>query len=213
MKHYEHRIAGDKTVKDWVDMRELLRQNPTRSDLWGQAFDIFYKRIHTRYLEPIEDIVADDKMKGEGFAIMTIVCSLIEALEATWQGEKYTTKLDHELAAYEYNRSRRKFVSFLVNRPPFRDVFDRPLAEAFYKNIRCALLHEAETNEDWFIRVDNPMSFYECTNGQHIIDRNRFVDALRNYLHWYRKRLLSDAERQAAFVRKMNSICGLDMEF
>jgi hypothetical protein len=53
---------------------------------WETAFqDYFLDRIQLRYLAPIELLQQLDAKQGEGFAIVSIHCSLIEFLESTFK--------------------------------------------------------------------------------------------------------------------------------
>jgi len=209
------RIAGNKTVGDWKDIRNQIRNNPNSLDLWNKAFDFFQARLETRYFKPIRDIKNNDAYNGEGFAIVTILCSLIEFLETTWNGEVYRYHKDKkQLRQHEYRESKQKFLSFLVTKPPFNKVFkSENLAFDFYKNVRCGLLHEASTKGDWTIRADNETEFYELRDGEKVIDREIFEERIREYLEFYKKQLLNQGNLKKAFIRKMNNIADLDIYF
>ena len=165
------KIAGKKTVLDWKNLRDRIRQNPNNTDIWSEAYCLLDERLQTRYFKPINDIKRNGEFKGEGFSITTILCSLVEFLESTYTGEVYRYCKDDQLKLYEYNRSKGKFTSFLENRYPFNETFTKSnnLALGFYTNIRCGLLHEASTKSDWIIRVDNLSNFYKYKDGKHSI--------------------------------------------
>lgn len=209
------RIAGFKTVSDWKDLRNNIRINPDDQNLWNKAYDLFEERLETRYFKPIRDIKNNDKQNGEGFSIVTVLCSLIEFLETTWSGEIYRYCNDSQLQSSEYNRSKLKFISFFENRPPFDSVFTSTngLAQEFYENVRCGLLHEASTKLNWIIRVDNQNEFYEFRDREHVIDRNIFEKRIKEYLKYYKTQLLNHANLQNAFVRKMNGVAGLEIDY
>lgn len=209
------RIAGDKTVADWKDLRERIRINYNDTKLWDEAWSIFEGRLQTRYFKPIKDIKDNDTCNGEGFSIMAILCSLIEFLESTYTGEIYKYCQDHQLQKFEYNRSKQKFVSFLEQRPPINLIFNRTngLATEFYEMVRCGLLHEASTKGNWTIRVDNNTEFYELHSGEKVIDRNKFEDKIKEYLEYYKTELFSSLDLQNAFIRKMNNIADLKINF
>jgi len=208
------KIAGNKSVKDWKILRNKLRDNFDIS-LWQEAYDFFEIRLNTRYFKPINAIKGQDKYMGEGFSITAILCSLIEFLETTWTGEKYKFCRDNELKDFEYNKSREKFISFLENRPPFSNVFSNKddLALQFYQNVRCGLLHEASTKLNWIIRTDNNTEFYEFRDGEHVIDRELFEIKIKEFLKHYKTKLFENIPLQNAFIRKMNSISGLELNF
>lgn len=98
------RIAGRKTCEQW---REFIDKEKDEV-FWQTAYnDYFYKRLETRYLNPIkaiensffsttEESKTEESKKegngegnGEGFSIMAILCTLVEFLEATRQGKEY----------------------------------------------------------------------------------------------------------------------------
>jgi len=164
------KISGNKTVKDWKVIREKLKQSPYDMNQWENAWDFFYHRIDSRYLEPIKRIKKEDKYLGEGFSIMAILCSLIEFLETTWTGEVYKYKKPNKMN-FEYSNSKEKFISFLTQNPPFKDIFNKKLAREFYVNVRCGILHEAQTKKDWIIRIDNGEGkIFELRDGNKVID-------------------------------------------
>jgi hypothetical protein len=209
------RIAGYKTVADWKNLRSRLRVNFNDSELWNEAYDFFEDRLQTRYFKPIKDIKDNDECNGEGFSIVAILCSLVEFLESTYIGEIYRYCADNQLQQYEYNKSKDMFVSFFENRMPFKTVFTSTngLAVQFYKNVRCGLLHEASTKGNWTIRVDNITEFYEFRDGDNVVDRRLFEERIKDYLVFYKSQLLVDKQLQTAFIRKMNDIAGLNINY
>ena len=219
---YQNRLSGSDTVKNWEKLRTKLRRNPKKLKHWKKAYDFLAKRLETRYLKPIRDIRKQGDYNGEGFAIMTLLCSLIEFLEATWQGKVYRHYKDlnegEALKSYEYSNSSRMFTDFLCKKPPFAAVFSRAserksaLAKDFYVKLRCSLLHHASTEGKWLIRVDNENCFYEEREGWRVIDRNKFEKAMKTYLKWYKQQLFHQPKVQEAFIRKMNSLAQVEIE-
>lgn len=112
-------IAGTHTVKEWKTLKAQLDSRPTAA-LWSRAFDEFHEtRINTRYLEPmrvIQEHLQSDL--GEGFAIATLFCSLVEFLESTEQGLKYVHR-NADPTQNEYSNSGDLFAAFLKKRAPF----------------------------------------------------------------------------------------------
>jgi hypothetical protein len=155
------KIAGDKTIKDWQVTKQIL-ENEGTPEKWKQAFeDYFIERLRTRYLEPIRRIQRGDKKEGEGFAIVAIQCSLIEFFQSTWEGKNYKHK--NPKAGLEYNNSSGMFKSFLIGQEPFNAVFtSTTLADSFYSNVRCSILHEARTSGGWRIRANSSKGKKSC---------------------------------------------------
>lgn len=78
------KIAGYKTIKDWVSTSNKLK--PSYNNHWEEAFTFFEKRIYTRYINPINAIINLKKNNGEGFAVVNLQCSLIETIESFISG-------------------------------------------------------------------------------------------------------------------------------
>ncbi len=200
-------IAGRKTVADWNELKASLADF-NNTNLWTTAYNDFYiTRLNDRYLNPIKSIKQDGGYTGEGFSIMTIICSLIEFLETTYQGKNYRYRRngDPQLGPYEYGASVQIFIDFLNNRKPF----NTQDADDFYKNIRCGLLHEARTNGNWTIWGNSGNgTLLKKTANETIIYRDDFFDALLEFINTnYKAVLLSSADRKEAFIRKFDALC------
>lgn len=203
------RIAGQKTAADWRALKGRL-EGCNGSAIWEQAFkDFFKERLDSRYFEPIRALEGMGKDTGEGFAIVTLHCSLIEFLASTLEGKTYRCRRngDPPLGEFEYSNSREMFVQFLRSRHPFGKMFaENGAAEDFYASVRCGLLHEARTKGGWRIRV--------CASVCQAIDadtkvvyRDKMQAAFDQFVNRYEKQLSTDAELQRAFIRKFDSLC------
>lgn len=200
-------IAGLKTCEDWWRFRDVLEEG-TESSWWDRAFEEYFRpRLQLRYLNPIRVMQESDTRAGEGFSIVAIHCTLIEFLEATLQGINYRwVHRDKDLRPYEYRQSGPVFTAFLSERQPFSDVFDAALAQDFYANVRCALLHEARTRNGWKIRARGSAGGMVDAEKR-LLFRNEFHKALMNFIEWYKVALSSDPSLQQAFLRKFDSLC------
>lgn len=203
------KIAGEFTVTDWSTLSVALLNDMDNTHLWEKAFDYLEKRLKTRYLNPIKHIEENGDIGGEGFAIVAIICSIIEALESFYLGKSYrkgTTENPIDPNT-EYYKSQPIFESFLQNREPFKNHFAVPgLATAFYENVRCAILHEAATRGGWKIQI-NSSTLVEQQGCNWILNRALFVQAIEEYMKWYRQELFAKRNLKEAFVRKFNAIC------
>jgi hypothetical protein len=205
-------VAGTNTETDWADLKRRLQSTPPRA-VWDEAFQQFHMtRIRTRYLEPMKAIRRIQKDIGEGFAITALFCSLCEFLESTERGHHYRYRGRHEpkVSRFEYNDAGRYFKEFLKTRQPFSGEFPaRPkrLADSFYRDVRCGLLHEARTKGSWFISAEKSSALFSRDTDGITLFRNRLEPMLRQYLAGYRRRLLSNAATQRAFIRKWDHIC------
>lgn len=203
----EQYIAGKKTCKDWENDKLLIANNGS-NESWNNLFDTYFiTRLNYRYFEPISVLQQNGTYIGEGFSIMTILCSLIEFLESTRQGKLYRYGVKNDkLGNFEYNSSKQMFKAFLLNREPFKAIFNEPEAEEFYKNIRCGLLHEASTKNGWKIHAQSYGSGYIDFNNK-IVYRDDFQNAIRQYIDDYKTELMTDTNLQQAFIRKYDFLC------
>lgn len=204
-------IAGSKTCRDWRVFRNQL-QPGGEAAFWEEAFENYFRsRIRLRYLDPIQRLQELNMKQGEGFSIVAIHCTLIEFLESTLQGISYHfTQRDEDLGPFEYRSSSRVFKEFLCKRQPFARTFartsDSALAEDFYANVRCGVLHEARTKNGWKIRADGPPGTIVDPMLRLVFHKN-FQAALLEFVEWYKSALASDRPLQEAFLRKFNSLC------
>lgn len=204
-------IAGKYTIGDWLNLKASLENYIENNALWEKAFSYLEERLNSRYLQPIEVIENNSNIEGEGFAISAIMCSLIEALEAFYQGKSYrkATKDNPLDETKEYYKSQPIFESFLNNREPFKKYFtEAKMAAAFYENYRCSILHEAATRNGWKIRIDTN-SLVEEHNGGYVVNRAIFVNEIKNYIKIYKKELMRNAELKKAYIRKFDAICAI----
>lgn len=196
-------IAGWKTAQDWRCLKtELEGSNPP----WQAAFETFFvRRIALRYLNPIKLLQEHGTFEGEGFSIVAIQCTLIEFLAATRLGKSYrlVKKGEPPLDNFEYSNSSDVFIDFLSSAKPFSAVFTHALAQAFYRSVRCGLLHEARTKDGWTI----------WAKGSDLIDpagkvvfRDNLQAAIDSYINSYGRDLVEDPHLQSAFIRKFDSL-------
>ena len=97
------------------------------------------RRFTERYIEPVTP--SDDKCNRKpvhGFTIMAVSCLLIESFESFRQGW-----------ANSNGQSQLAFCLFFDGHNDFATF--RGHAAQFYKNVRCGILHQAETTGGWKI--------------------------------------------------------------
>jgi len=229
----EIKIAGKYTVGNWIELRKkLLNQSTSEAD-WLEAYNFFKLRIDTRFLKPIEAILAIiPKNDGQGFAACALQCVLIEFLEAFYQGKVYRPPIDKEAIKKqakrlsiefkdlekhkqpnEYTSSVSFFKSFLINRNPYNDFFDNKKADLFYKHFRCGLLHEAATKGGSKIRSKKegaPDCIVDLTENGIIIYRDAFQKSIGVYLEEYYKQLLQSKLLQTNYICKMDELAQIE---
>jgi hypothetical protein len=72
--------------------------------------------------------------------------------------------------------------------------------------VRCGLLHEARTKNDWTIWAKSPDGRVADTTEK-VIYRDNFQEALLAFIKAYGERLVQDAAYQEAFIRKFDKLC------
>ncbi len=202
----EMKISSTKSSRYWYYLRQQLEGDLSDEETLKEAFDLFIERIESRYLNIINHLEKDGKREGEGFTIVTILCSLIEFLETTRRGINFVNKKSGDLLEFEYNNgcSKKFFISFLTKQKSF--LLSEDLAREFYSNVRCALIHEAQTKGGWRIRVDTPKLITKYDSG-YILNPVILNKKIYQYIYLYKKELFSSEELKLAFIRKFDSIC------
>lgn len=202
----ELHIAGWNTANDWKRLRAKLFEGGSE-ELWSSAFKDYYRqRLELRYLGPIKALQDSGSSRGEGFSIVAIQCTLFELLQSTIEGTNYRfLNKGEKLGPYEYTSSKRVFVAFLTTNEPFSKTFDKDTAFDFYIGVRCGLLHEARTKNDWTIFAKSYKGVIADTQKK-IVYRDNFQDAILKFIEDYAARLMKDKKLQAAFIRKFDSL-------
>lgn len=148
-----------------------------------------YERFFERYIQPLENIT---KAKKNGFCTMANCCLMIEALESFYNGWE-NTKGKSELAFCKFIDQAKEFEEF------------KGAASQFYKNIRCGILHQAETTGGWKILRKGPL--FDKQNL--VINATRFLNFLKRHLNSYREELINskwDTEVWINLRKKMESV-------
>jgi hypothetical protein len=212
------RIAGERTIGDWKATRAKL-VGANDMDAWKKAYkDFFIERLETRYFGPIGILInpgshinnGQNPWQGEGFAIVALQCSLIEFLGATLAGQTYVNERQlkgRKKTDLEYTKSGEMFVCFLRTAQPFNGVFgEKDDAWDFYVSVRCGLLHEARTRNNWKISSRKSPGLCIDVKAKKIY-RNDLQDAFTEFAYWYGTELLKNNDYQAAFIHKFDSLC------
>ena len=217
------KIAGNLTISNWNELSKNL--NCENDDNWGLAFYFFEERIKTRYINPIKSILEIGDNLGEGFAVVNLQCSLIETIESFINGCKseYNTTIRKTQwkkgTTIIFNSNKEIFISFFNNRTPFKELnIDGGL---FYQDVRCGLLHETQTKNNWKIKCDTAESglAYQEINNRNIVEkiihRENFQIYLEKLIARYRISIITRAdfdgipacELRENFIAKFSHIC------
>jgi len=193
-------ISGHLTGADWNLFKNRLEVGGD-PHCWFIAYEFFLqKRIDSRYLAPIRTIRKHGTLEGEGFTIVSIQCALIEFFASLRIGKNHSLNPKDD---YEYRNSSDLYREFLSKAPLFSEFFDDLKAREFYSSIRCALLHEARTKNEWKIWAEGsiPIDF-----DRKFLFRNNLQTLIESYLTSYKDELMKSPSIQSAFIRKIDNL-------
>jgi hypothetical protein len=123
------------------------------------------RRFTERYIGPVTPT------KGKqmhGFTMMAISCLMIESLESFCQGWENTNSKSEAAFCYFFD-SQRQFNNF------------RGHFAQFYKNVRCGILHQAETTSGWKITRNKTAPLFDTASSL-TINATLFLQNLRAVL-------------------------------
>ena len=174
---------------------ELEKKNGHRKDLY-RAIEFFRERIEERYLRQIK-MLNNDSVFDNGFISMAICCLLIDTFYQFEHGVKKTTN------------NKVSYIDFL--RSHLNDVFDTyEKAERFYVDIRCGILHSAQTQNESRLSAkqhDIVQCIYEDKPNSPIsVDVRKMAERIETYFNEYCERVQHDETTQTNFVKKLNKM-------
>lgn len=187
------------TKHHYFKLKLKLNSSP---DDWEMAVAILKDRINGRYLGPINGLLAHaDK---NGFAAMSLMCLLIDTFLQFKHG--YFASDDENGA---------KYISFLHNSLGF----DEELSHHFYYDIRCGLLHSAETKYgSYLVRQEipnnlennSPLVIMQDEPGYFVLVASvrGMYNVLKDYFKDYWNKLLDpmNEDLRSNFIAKMDFI-------
>ena len=210
-------ISPKFTAADYLEIGLTLKSNKAA---WRDAVAVLKDRINGRYFEPISrlikfssDMRKDDNVETNGFAAMSLMCLLID----TFMQFRYGfPQAPSNKANFFYKR----FMTECLN-------YEVVEACKFYNDIRCGLLHSAETKNGSYLVPDfekrrDVSGLYgesEPNKAIRIVDNGSMRDVvkvsvkglyfeLKFYFDTYCEVLIegTDVMCRVAFMSKMNSI-------
>jgi hypothetical protein len=164
---------------------------------WSTAADVIRDRLDGRFLRFASNCL---KAKHSGFVVLAIDCLLAETIQQFRDG-----------VTNGQGRSEEMVKRFLEG-TRFQPDFDAEARKAFYQDIRCGLLHQAEAKKMWLIRRRQPGLLQKVTDGQgYIVDVERFHAGLQGSLNDYLKLISEPANSsiRSNLWKKMNQICSV----
>ncbi len=186
-------VSNSVTEGEYRRLR-LDKHRGVRPDL-EVAINLFRERIRERYLRQIN--MLNNDVYNNGFASMALCCLLIDTFYQFEHGVAQTTQ-NHVC-----------YVDFL--RSHMRNVFDTPeKADRFYVDIRCGILHSAQTKNGSRLSADSQINIVECiaatSNSPISVDVKKLEETLIQYFNDYCDRIRSNDTCQSNFVKKMKKM-------
>jgi hypothetical protein len=174
------------------DVRSLMLQNNEESK--KRLVDVIFHRLHRRYIVPMKRV--PQKYKS-GFMMMASACLLIEAFQSFREGLENTKSR---------GAGEERFLKFFTEIDGFKSLAQH--TPEFYANIRCGILHQAETYQGWRVRRDKKSPLFD--HAKKVINANAFLNALSRSLRAYCNNLrIADweSDQWKAARRKLAFIC------
>lgn len=181
-KHCSTLLSLSVTISQYKRLKE-------KNNAEGIA-NLIYDRFHERYIKPF-----DDNPNKHGFSMMAVGCLMIETLYSFKEGEDNTKNYAHVAFGGFFKKS-----SYLHE---FWEEDKCTKKQGFYKNIRCGILHQAETKNGWKIRRNGPLLDKENKT----INATRFLNALHDELKCYVASIKKDSAVYCKAREKLDCIC------
>ena len=207
-------ISGKFKPADYLRLN--LQTNSSQSE-WEKAIEIFDDRLYGRYFRPMNYLLnsvknslmhpsryrnhsemwhpnADEAtLMPNGFAVMALVCLLMETLMQFREGYPKTPD----------GRNKELYKSFLMTKLRF----SQTEATRFYEDIRCGILHSAETKKNSCLTIEQAKPVM-MVNDSIKVDVEKIKRLLHNYFRRYQNELKREANvsLRVNFIKKMDSI-------
>ncbi|MGX7023441.1 hypothetical protein [Vagococcus hydrophili] len=155
--------------KTKVDEVKLLLQTYDQLDkekdkneiygLEGKLITIMKERIYSRYLRVAKECL---KLRNDnfGFMLMSVNCILIELF---YQLENGIDKTNDHVSNNKIEDA------FKVVIPKLNSDFNKKTGLSFYKDVRCKLIHQAQTNKNVALSNETPTMIYPYKAGGYTV--------------------------------------------
>ena len=174
-------------------LQEIIKSKDNKDK--ATLISVIEHRLSRRFLTVID---AADKKDLSSFMSMAICCLIIETLECFYQGLEDTKKRGAGKAVFKsfFEREKNEFQGMAEK------------SEDFYENVRCGLLHQAETMNGWFLNKNGKI--FEMSEGIKIINGSLFFNATKKTIENYLKLLKEkpfDDELWKFAIKKLEDVC------
>lgn len=183
-------ISEHYTKMDYLNLHLSYNSNEATFD---SAIRMFVDRIESRFTNQIHTLSSDCNLNG--FSIMALECLLIETFA------QFKNGLDDTQGA-----SKAVYTAFLRN--DLQCFASQNIANAFYSNIRCGILHQAQTKPGSGLTFGMSKAI-DYRQGFLMVSVDRFIEEMDSYFAEYCRRLHNRSEvlLRQNFIQKMDFIC------
>jgi len=175
------KLSRNVTIQDYRQME------------YNQDRDSIARFIQERFTERYITPLRGESNNKHGFCTIAVCCLMIESLESFQQGEVNTQ-----------GKSRRIFLDFFNRYLTFSSL--QPYIDDFYINVRCGIIHQAETRNGW--RILRKGSLFDP--AAKTINATKFHDLIEECLVEYCNFLRKENWSNIVWInlrKKMDSIC------
>lgn len=174
--------------------------------------ELIFNRLYFRYIRPFEFDSTDYVCKYKnGFAIMTSCCLLIETYISFTVDNFVDTNHKSERCFGYFFVTEKRFNSFAIDGLTSEDYISKnPLRgtgmpRSFYIDVRCGILHNGETRNNWRIRRDSK-ELLMITKENKIVNATKFLKEIKEVLIEYRHKLENSALESALWVASIRRL-------
>lgn len=171
-------------VEGWLRDKQANKNNLSQ---------FIYNRLYGRYIKPFDfdNRNYPDRYKN-GFTIMANCCLLIETYTSFREKSFTDTNGKSERCFGWFFLNEKRFVDFSKNGLSIEDYINKPgrlnnkgVPKDFYINVRCGILHNAETRNGW--KIIRRGAFYD--ENTKTINAFKFMNRLKSTLKDYKNEL------------------------
>src|SRR6266536_351065 len=164
------RISPKYTSIDWYALDRSKQHD------WSKAAEILKDRLVGRFLRYAGNCL---RSPYSGFVVLSIDSLLLETLQQFREG------------VIDGHRQSKRLIKAFLEGQRFQPQFDEEARDAYYTDIRCGLLHQAEAKRMWLIRRGEPQVLRRSPGGDgYVIDVRLFHQAVRESLSDYLRQLV-----------------------
>lgn len=172
-------------VEEWIKDKNHYKKNLSQ---------FIYDRLYGRYIKPFDfdNPIFVDKYKN-GFSIMANSCLLIETYASFREKVFRDTNHKSQRCFGWFFLTEKRFSDFSKGGLALHDYLDidkqirnKGVPRDFYLNVRCGILHNAETRNGW--KITRRDDFYDKETKT--INAVKFMNRLKATIDDYRKQLI-----------------------